>query len=136
MQTLELLFQIFTLHPIFWSLLIFFGVIIETWVHFGFIMRLQMLRKIGKLNFKEHPVRFIIAYFVLYFIGFPLDVSTNILFSPMFLELPQWHKGEILLTQRLCRHYEPGSDNWRSKRAYWIGEEFLNDVDPSGQHVK
>ena len=130
MTTLNLLYQIFVLHPIFWS----FMILNLTWIYFCAIMRLQQVRALRLLEFKKNPVRWVFAYGNLP-VGLVLDIVTNVLFSPFFLEMPQWQNGEFLLTQRLCRHYVPGSNDWRSKFAGWIGDTFLNDIDPSGAHV-
>lgn len=118
------------MHPIVGCLLI----INFTWIYFGFVMRMQVLRDTGKLKFSTHPFRYVLAYANLP-LGYILDASTNVISSIIFLELPQWFSGEFLFTNRLCRLYTPVDNNWRSKLAFWIGEEFLNDIDPSGKHV-
>lgn len=66
--------------------------------------------------------------------GVILDALVNITIgSIIFLEFP--HYKRLLLTARLSYHYEPGSDNWRSKLAEWFARNLLNTYDPSGKHV-
>jgi len=111
-----------------------------TWVYFTAIMRLQLMREAGLLDVKRNKTMWYLSWFNLV-IGLFLDALLNVLISVPMLELPQWQNKEILTTARLCRYYESTDTSWlttkiRKPFATWAGEVLLNDVDPSGKHIK
>ncbi len=100
-----------------------------TWIFFCCVMRLQQVKDAGQLKGKMLCA---FAYPTL-FVGLFLDTLVNwLVMTVVFLEFPQ----ECLTTSRLCRLYEPESNDWRSRLAAWLGNVFLNPIDPSGRHVK
>lgn len=55
--------------------------------------------------------------------------------SLVFVELPRWYRGELLLTGRCTRHLgAPGG--WRWDVAQWLCRHYMNayDPDPDGIH--
>jgi hypothetical protein len=125
-----------------------------TWVWFTAIMRLQLMRKAGLLDVKRNAVMWYLAWLNLV-IGLIADALLSVLLTIPMLDLPQWWKGEFLTTARLCRYYEMTPvystfkwynpfatfQSWmdinvRKPFATWAGVVLLNDVDPSGQHIK
>lgn len=112
------------------------ALIFITWVFFSAVMRFQMLRDAGKLEFRHHPLRWIMAHVALW-VGLVLDTLVNWRFCTVSgLEFPK----EFLTTKRLNRWYNtPGNGlltRWRRWLAGYFGDELLNDVDPSGEHIK
>lgn len=110
--------------------------IFVTWVFFAAVMRFQMLRDAGKLEFSRHPLRWVMAHIALA-IGLVLDTLVNWRFCTIAgMEIPK----EFLTTARLNRWY--GSTDtgllarWRRWLAGYFGDELLDDVDPSGKHIK
>lgn len=120
---------------IHWALLSF--VLLQaTWVYFGFIMRLKMIRDEGKLTFKSNPFAFVFGYIHLW-IGATLDVLVNCVFCTIIgLEVPR----EFLTTARWIRWFDlPQTsllNKWRKAIASFFAKEFLDDVDPDGNHIK
>lgn len=112
---------------------------IVTYALFLAVMRLREMRDAGKLTFWPHPVRFVVGYIIL-FIGVLADVGLNLTwFTLLGRELPK--RGEWLSTARLCRWFGTQQDGeliteWRRGVAKYYGDEFLNDADPDGAHVK
>lgn len=108
-----------------------------TWVYFTAIMRLQQVRDAGKLAWRKNPVLWLLAWVNL-IVGLVLDVAVNwLVCSVILLEFPR----EFLTTARLCRWYgstsaRPFDARWRKPVSAWFGETLLNDIDPSGKHVK
>lgn len=63
-----------------------------------------------------------------------LDVLFNVIFGTwIFRELPQWHRGEWLMTGRLKRHIR-SNDQIKKRKAQKFCEFYLNKGDPSGDH--
>lgn len=107
-----------------------------TWVFFTAVMRLREVRDSGRLEFTNHPIRFIFAYVTL-FAGLLLDTAVNwIICTVIGIEFPK----EFLTTARLNRWYsstnESGLARYRKLLAKWFGEELLDEIDPDGKHVK
>lgn len=70
--------------------------------------------------------------------GLIVDVIVNLLASLPFLEPPQWHKGELLLTPRLLRLAQlpagiTGLKSYRRRLARWMLGE-IDQHDKSGGH--
>lgn len=128
-----------------------------TWVWFTAIMRLQLMREAGLLDVKRNATLWYLAWLNLV-IGLIADTLLSVLLTIPMLDLPQWWKGEFLTTARLCRYYGTTPVYpvfiWYDPRCYynivqtwmnikvrkpfatWAGVVLLNDVDPSGQHIK
>lgn len=97
-----------------------------TWIFYIAGMHLFYLKD------QLHPV----AKFHAYIVGgilILLDVILNIVVSIPLLEIPQWHKGEFLLSPRLER-WKKNDYGCRSKIAFWLCEHLLNQFDLYGDH--
>jgi hypothetical protein len=127
--------ETFLEHYVIYSLLAFAILVDQTFVYFSAIMRWQEVRANGNLQFSKNPVLWCFCYKNL-LVGGLMDATLNVFMSIPFLELPQWQNKEILLTARLCRHYEQDPASWRGRLATWFGVTLLNPIDPSGKHVK
>lgn len=126
-----------------------------TWVFFTAVMRLRELRDVGKLAFKDGPVRCVFAYLAL-IIGLILDVAVNIIVAtPVMFELPPYRgmvrvkigrfsvplpDVELLTTARLCRWYHSTDTSWWTAHVRMpfvrFGQQMLDVVDTDGQHIK
>jgi len=101
------------------------------------VMHLQEMRDAGKLKFWPHPFRWMLAYFTL-IVGLLADTLLNWLwFSAIGIQWPH----EFLSTDRLNDWYNAPADGrliteWRRSIASGYGDEFLNDADPDGKHIK
>lgn len=107
-----------------------------TWVFFAAVMRFKMLHDAGRLQFKRHPLRWVLAHVALA-IGLILDTLVNWRFCTVAgLELPH----EFLTTSRLNRWYNNKGtgllDRWRRWLATYFGDELLDEIDPDGKHIK
>ena len=75
------------------------------------------------------PAKFFLYPMLLLFIV--LDWSLNIMMSIPYLEVPT--RLFELYTDRLTRHHD--KDDYRGKFSRWFAHSFLDDYDPSGNHV-
>lgn len=95
-----------------------------TWVFYLAIMNLKRNRK------KLSTQAYIFAYPALA-TGLLLDVLFNLVVgSILFLELPQYTKGEWLFTGRVSRWNN--YTNWRGKLAFWFCMYFLDPFEDGG----
>lgn len=125
-----------------------------TWVWFTAIMRLQEMREAGVLDVKRNRTLWYLAWFNL-LIGLMADAFLAVLLAIPLLDFPRWWKGEFLTTAFLSRHYNEkpafevfklwmplyNADQWYSMHvrkpfATWAGAVLLDDIDPSGKHIK
>ncbi len=72
------------------------------------------------------------------FVGLLIDFLVNTLFTFVLLELPHWHRGELLLTPRLRRLAAlPANlnllDRYRRKICRWLLSQ-IDQHDKSGGH--
>jgi len=138
------------LHYIVFTLL----VLNFTWVWFTAIMRLQEMKESGLLDVKRNKTMWYLAWFNL-LIGLIMDALLAVLLSIPLLDVPRWWRGEFLTTAFLSRHYNEkpafdvfkiwmplyNADQWYSMHvrkpfATWAGAVLLDDIDPSGKHIK
>lgn len=72
------------------------------------------------------------------FVGLIIDVVVNTLMSFIFLELPHWHRGELLLTPRMRRLASLSADSkglakYRRSVCRWLLGQ-IDQHDKSGGH--
>lgn len=120
-----------------WYVMAMLALHVLTYWLFLAVMRLQEMRNAGHLTFMPHPARWVLAYFTL-IVGLLSDTLLNWLwFSFAGFQPPR----EFLSTARLNDWYRAPEDGrliteWRRSLASGYGDEFLNDADPSGAHIK
>lgn len=115
-----------------------FGILYATWLFFTAIMRLREMKDAGKLTLTGTPVNYALAMPALV-IGLVLDALANwIFFTVIGLELPK--PKEVLSTWRMNRWYRSTDKSmlarWRHGVAVFFGVQILDDIDPSGKHIK
>lgn len=104
------------------------------WLYLG-IMNLRREKKLNGLS-KTVTVLAVPGLIV----GVLLDVLTNIVATPLLMELPQIKNKEWLLSPRLERLVEAGPgkswrQKWRFTFALWLADTLLAPFDTTGGHT-
>lgn len=148
-QTMQLV-QEYYLHYI----LLLWVVLSETWIRFVAMCRLHEMKRDGLLSPQRSTTAWYLSWYHL-IIFLVLDTTLALLLMIPLLDVPRVWRGEVLTTAFLSRHYNErpafdvfriwqplyNLDMWYSMRvrkpfAAWAGRALLDDVDPSGKHVK
>lgn len=109
--------------------LILLGSTYALWLFFLAGMNLKRAKEAGTLS----KTAMVFGYPVV-LIGYLIDFFVNTTFMTLLLlELPQWQRGEWLVTDRLKRIHTTGT-GWRLSIAQWF-VPLLNPYDPDGNHI-
>lgn len=102
-----------------------------TWGLYLAVMSLKRAEDSSLVSDDIRPLAVALLWFGL-FSDFMLNLTWG---TVLFLELPQLHKKELLLSPRVAR-LKRSAAGYRLKLAAWVCTRMLDPYDPSGCHCK